>query len=90
MVEKFSAVITTVFVHPWVHPYVVLFVCLPSVKRLKLVLHLSLNKCSGYVMLDKLVDFCLIQRTLVNHYKSFLAHSRHTGGLFWVLFCGLP
>jgi len=48
-VEKFSAVVTTVFVHPWVHPYVVLFVCLPSVKQLKFVLHLLLNKCSVYI-----------------------------------------
>jgi len=48
-VEKYSAVVTTVFVHPWMHPYVVLFVCLASVKQLKFVLHLLLNKCSVYI-----------------------------------------
>jgi len=38
IVENISAVVDIVFVHPRVHPYVVLFVCLPSLKQLKLVL----------------------------------------------------
>jgi len=48
-VEKFSAIVTTVVAHPRVHPFVVLFVCLPSVKQLKFVVHFLLNKCSVYI-----------------------------------------
>jgi len=59
-VENFSAVVTTVFVHPWVHPYVVLLVRLPSVNQLKFVLHLLLNKCSVHIFISLVPGLILV------------------------------